>query len=156
MYQQPYQQQQQGQTLHQPILTDEDLAYTVLADLKRVVSEYTTAATESSCQQVRALFTNLLNSTLQMQGQLFKVMEQNNMYSTSSPALRQEIDKQLKQNQQTAQKTDQFLQQLSLGGGGYRIQQQYQPVQYQQPQNTQYQQHAGQSQQQHNPNPYYM
>ncbi|REE57593.1 spore coat protein CotF [Paenibacillus taihuensis] len=163
MYQQSYQPHQQGQAQHQPILTDEDLAYTVLADLKRVVNEYATAATESSCQQVRSLFTNLLNSTLQMQGQLFKTMEQNNMYSTSSPALRQEIDKQLKQNQQTAQKTDQFLQQLSLGG---RMQQPYQQAQapYMNQQqnnpyspNSQYQQQSGQSgQHHHGPNPYYM
>ncbi|WP_308635626.1 spore coat protein [Paenibacillus silvisoli] len=118
MYQQQNQQQQQG---HQPILSDEDLAYSVLADLKRVVREYATAATEANCQMIRQLFTNLMNSTLQLQGNLYNLMQQQNMYDTSSPALRQEVDKQLKQNQQTAQKTEQFLQQLHLGNSsGYR------------------------------------
>ncbi|SDW41962.1 spore coat protein [Paenibacillus sp. CF384] len=138
--------QQQGQA--QPILSDEDLAYTVLADLKRVVREYATAATESSCQEIRQLFTNLMNSTLQMQGHLYKIMEQNNMYSASSGALRQEIDKQLKQNQQTSQKTQQFLQQLNLGYGGYRnapVYGQYHPTQP-----------ANQSPGPGNSNPYYM
>ncbi|MBM7566778.1 spore coat protein [Paenibacillus sacheonensis] len=125
--------QQQGHA--KPMLSDEDLAYTVLADLKRVASEYTTAVTESSCQQVRQLFTNLLNSTLQLQGQLYKAMEQNNMYSAASPALRQEIQKQLQSNQQTEQKTEQFLQQFGFGQPAFRspqYQYQQQPMQYQQ------------------------
>ncbi|RAP77357.1 spore coat protein [Paenibacillus montanisoli] len=134
------QQYQQGQA--RPILSDEDLAYTVLADLKRVVREYATAATEANCQQIRQLFTNLMNSTLQMQGNLYNLMLQHNMYDTSSPALRQEVDKQLKMNQQTAQKTQQFLQQQHLGG--------YASHQYQAPQQ--------QLHQQQNPgvNPYFM
>ncbi|QHW33353.1 spore coat protein [Paenibacillus rhizovicinus] len=138
-------QQQQGQAHSHPMLSDEDLAYTVLADLKRVVSEYATAATEASCQQVRQLFTNLLNSTLQMQGQLYKVMEQNNMYSTASPALRQDIDKSLQQNQQTEHKTEQFLQQIGFGQSAFRSSQ-YQYQQQQQMQAQQMQQHM---QQQH-------
>ncbi|MFC5648125.1 spore coat protein [Paenibacillus solisilvae] len=131
--------QQQGQAQHhQSLLPDEDLAYTVLSDLKRVVREYATAATESSCPQIRQLFTNLLNSTLQLQGQLFKAMESQNMYSTASPALRQEVDKQIKQNQQMEQKTAQLLQQIGAG------QQQFQPFM----QNQQHQQMAGQQQNQ--------
>ncbi|MBO7744695.1 spore coat protein [Paenibacillus sp. MWE-103] len=125
--------QQQGQA--HPMLSDEDLAYTVLADLKRVCGEYATATTESNCPQVRQLFTNLLNSTLQMQGHLYQIMEQNNMYSVASPALRQEVDKQLKQNQQTAQQTQQFLQQHGYGQNGMGFQQHMH-----QPQNMQQQQ----------------
>lgn len=116
---------QQGQT----ILTEEDLASTVLADLKRVVREYATAATESTCPDIRQLFTKLLDNTLKAQGQLFQVMQQNQMYNTASPALRQEMDKQAQQYKQTAQKTKQLLQQ-KLGGMGQGSM--YTPMQQQQ------------------------
>ncbi|SFE47165.1 Coat F domain-containing protein [Paenibacillus catalpae] len=114
-------------------LPDEDLAYTVLSDLKRVVREYATAATESTCPEVRQMFTHLLNSTLKLQGNLFQAMQSQNMYSTASSALRQEIDKQTKEYQQTQQKTQQYLQQR-LGGnqpsfpqyGQFQQQQQHQ------------------------------
>ncbi|MBB6633714.1 spore coat protein [Cohnella thailandensis] len=96
---------------NQQFMPDEDLAYTVLADLKRVTREYGTAATESVCPSVRQQFTQLLNTTLAMQGELYTAMSQQNMYSAASPALRQEIDKQMKEYQQTQQKTNQFLQQ---------------------------------------------
>ncbi|NIK66828.1 MULTISPECIES: spore coat protein [unclassified Paenibacillus] len=116
-------------------LPDEDLAYTVLSDLKRVVREYSTAATESSCPEVRQMFTQLMNSTLKLQGNLFQTMQSANMYNTASPALRQEIDKQVKEYQQTQQKTTQYLQQR-LGGAqpsfqqfGQFQQQQHQPHQ---------------------------
>lgn len=108
-----YNQQQQH-----AILQDEDQAYSILADLKRVTREYATAATESSCDQVRQMFTSLLNSTLHLQGELYKMMKQNNMYSAASPCLRQEIDKQLQQNKQTLDKTQQFVQGLVGQGGG--------------------------------------
>ncbi|QAY66626.1 spore coat protein [Paenibacillus protaetiae] len=100
----------------QPNMPEKDMAYAVLSDLKRVVREYATAATEASCQQVRSMFTNLLNSTLKMQGDLYQAMQQQNMYSTSSPALRQELDKQYKQYQQDLQQTNQFLQQATTAG----------------------------------------
>lgn len=77
------------------ILTEEDLANTLLADLKRVVREYATAATESNCPTTREMFTNLLNSTLTMQGQLYTAMQQNNMYEAPAVAPKKEIDKQL-------------------------------------------------------------
>ncbi|RUS45507.1 spore coat protein [Cohnella sp. AR92] len=96
---------------NQQFMPDEDLAYTVLSDLKRVTREYATAATESVCPTVRQHFTQLLNTTLIMQGELYNAMSQQNMYNTASPALRQEIDKQLKEYQQTQQKTNQFVQQ---------------------------------------------
>lgn len=125
------------QNMQQQALPDEDLAYTVLSDLKRVVREYATAATEASCPEIRAMFTQLLNSTLKLQGDLFQTMKSLNMYNTSSPALRQDLDKQTKGYQQTQQKTSQFLQQR-LGGSPLG--------------NMQY----GQYQHQHQPNqPYY-
>ncbi|MCR2802471.1 spore coat protein [Paenibacillus soyae] len=114
MQQQQQQQQQQAQQ-SQSILNEEDLVSTVLADLKRVVREYATAATESTCPDIRQLFTKLLHNTLSAQGQLFQAMQQSNMYNAASPALRQELDKQMQQYQQTAQKTRQLLQQ-KLGG----------------------------------------
>ncbi|OUS78175.1 spore coat protein [Paenibacillus sp. MY03] len=97
------------------LLSEEDLASIVLSDLKRVVREYATAATESTCPDMRQLFTKLLNNTLNAQGQLFTAMQQANMYNTASPALRQELDKQAQQYKQTQQQTKQFLQQ-NLGG----------------------------------------
>lgn len=100
-----YQQQQQS------ILSEEDLASTILCDLKRVVREYATATTESTCPDIRQLFTKLTDSTMKMQGQMFEAMKQANMYNASSPALRQELDKQAQQYQQTKQKTTQFVQQ---------------------------------------------
>jgi len=102
---------------NKPTLSDEDCASAILSDLKRVTREYATAATESVCPQTRTMFTQLLNSTLTMQGELFNIMEQNNMYNASSPALKQELDKQLQQYQQTQQQTNQFVQQAQAGQG---------------------------------------
>lgn len=101
-----------------PALPDEDMAYTILADLKRVTREYATAATESACPVVRQMFTQLLDDTLKVQGELFNAMQQNNMYSLPSQALKPEIDKQLKQGQQTQQKTAQFVQQTQSAQAG--------------------------------------
>ncbi|GAB6988364.1 spore coat protein [Paenibacillus pini] len=102
-------------------MQDEDLLYTILADLKRTVREYTTATTESSCPSIRQLFTQLTNETLTMQGELFNLMKQLNMYSTSSSALRQDIDKQIQDAKNTMQKTNQFVSQKlsSIGNGSY-------------------------------------
>lgn len=126
----------------QQFMPDEDLAYTVLADLKRVTREYATAATESSCQAVRQQFTQLLNTSLAMQGELYTAMSQQKMYNASSPVLRQEIDKNMKQYQQTQQKTNQFVQQRktagsqpspqAFGGWAYQPAPQWQPQQHQQ------------------------
>ncbi|WP_229263611.1 spore coat protein [Cohnella cholangitidis] len=96
---------------NKPALTDEDVASGILSDLKRVTREFATAATESVCPEIRQMFTQMLNNTLTMQGELYTAMSQNNMYNASSPALKQELDKQLKQYQQTQQKTSQFVQQ---------------------------------------------
>jgi len=116
----------------QSIVPEEDLANTVLADLKRVVREYATAATESTCPDIRELFTKLTDSTLTLQGKLFTVLKQNNMYNTSSSALRQDIDKQLKAYMQTKQKTAQFLQStLHNQGGGTMYSPSVQPAAYQ-------------------------
>jgi spore coat protein CotF len=95
----------------QPDLSEEDKASAILMDLKRVTREYATAATESVCPEIRQMFTQLLNNTLTMQGELYNAMQQNNMYNASSPALKQELDKQFMQYQQTQQKTTQFVQQ---------------------------------------------
>lgn len=96
------------------LLTEEDLAGTVLGDLKRVVREYATAATESTCPVVRQMFTDLLNKTLTMQGQLFTAMEQSNMYNTSSQAIQSEVTKQLNAYKSTQQQTQSWLQQANV------------------------------------------
>jgi similar to spore coat protein len=95
-------------------LPEEDISNTILADLKRVTREYATAATESVCPQIRTMFTNLLNDTLTMQGELYTVLKQANLYNASSPVLQQEIDKQLAQYKQTQQKTAQFAEQSGV------------------------------------------
>jgi hypothetical protein len=57
-------------------MADEDLLNTVLADLKRTVREYTTAATESNCPTVRRVFNDLTMDTLRLQGDLYNQMSQ--------------------------------------------------------------------------------
>lgn len=96
---------------HQPILADEDLLYTILADLKRTCREYTTATTESSCPSVRQHFQMLAQSSLELQGQLYNFMSQNGMYSTSTPALESAITKEINQSGQTFTQTNQLIQQ---------------------------------------------
>ncbi|WP_151735313.1 spore coat protein ['Paenibacillus yunnanensis' Narsing Rao et al. 2020] len=100
-------------------MADEDLLNTVLADLKRTVREYTTAATESNCPSVRRTFTDLTMDTLRLQGELYNQMSQLNMYTAPGKALRQDIDKQLQTAQQTQTKCQQFVQQKTGGAGAY-------------------------------------
>ncbi|KAF9128091.1 hypothetical protein BGX30_014478 [Mortierella sp. GBA39] len=97
-------------------MQDEDLLYTILADLKRTVREYTTATTESSCPTVRQLFTQLTNDTLRMQGELYNLMKQLNMYSTSSKALRQDVDKSIQDARNLQQKNLKKARGTSAGG----------------------------------------
>ncbi|WP_410512161.1 spore coat protein [Paenibacillus sp. BR2-3] len=96
-------------------MPDEDLLNTILADLKRTVREYTTAATESNCPSVRQTFNELTMNTLRLQGDLYQQMRQLNMYSAPSSALRFDIDKQLQSAMQTQQKSQQFVQQKTSG-----------------------------------------
>ncbi|WP_339321925.1 spore coat protein [Paenibacillus sp. FSL W8-0194] len=117
------------QSGYSAFMQDEDLLYTILADLKRTVREYTTATTESSCPAVRNLFTQLTNDTLRMQGELYNLMKQLNMYSTSSKALRQDLDKQVQSARNTQQKTRQFVQQKTSNMGQYAQAAQIQPPQ---------------------------
>lgn len=107
-------------------MQEKDLLSSILADLKRTSREYTTGVTEAACPVVRQMFTELTHSTLTLQGQLFTIMEQNNMYSVASPALRQEINKLLNDNQQLQMKCNQFVQQkLGQAGAGYGHYQQH-------------------------------
>lgn len=85
------------------LLPEEDLLNVILADLKRTVREYTTATTESACPSVRQMFTQLTDSTLQLQGQLFQLLSSQNMYTAPSKATRTEVDKKLQEAQQTQQ-----------------------------------------------------
>ncbi|AIQ40231.1 spore coat protein [Paenibacillus sp. FSL R7-0297] len=102
-----------------PFMADEDLLNTVLADLKRTVREYTTAATESNCQTVRRVFNDLTMDTLRLQGELYMQMSQLNMYTPPGKALRQDIDKQIQSAQQTQQKCQQFVREKTGGAGAY-------------------------------------
>lgn len=94
-----------------PILSDEDLLYTILADLKRTCREYTTATTESNCPTVRQHFLSLAQNSLVLQGQLYNYMSQHGMYSTSSPTLAADIIKQITEYGQTQTQTNQLVQQ---------------------------------------------
>ncbi|MDQ0087175.1 spore coat protein CotF [Paenibacillus anaericanus] len=100
-----------SQLQNMDILPLEDLLNTILCDLKRSVREYTTATTESNCPSIRQLFTEVTNSTLKLQGDLYQLMSQNNMYTAPTPAPRTEVSKQLQSAQQTIQKAQQFVQQ---------------------------------------------
>ncbi|WP_042202029.1 spore coat protein [Paenibacillus camerounensis] len=100
-------------------MADEDLLNTVLADLKRTVREYTTAATESNCQTVRRVFNDLTMDTLRLQGELYTRMSQMNMYTPPGKALRQDVDKQIQTAHQTQAKCQQFVQQKTGGAGAF-------------------------------------
>ncbi|MDY8023181.1 spore coat protein [Paenibacillus polymyxa] len=119
-------------------MPEEDLLYTILADMKRTVREYTTATTESNCPSVRQMFTDLTNDTLRLQGDLYHLMSQNNMYATPTKALRIDLDKQIQEARKTQHECQQFIQQKSSSAGVYG-----QPM-HQQGQPT------------HQNNPYYM
>ncbi|WP_379968129.1 spore coat protein [Ectobacillus sp. sgz5001026] len=95
----------------QSILKDEDLLYTILADLKRTSNEYATAVTEANCTEVRQQFQGLLQDTLNLQGQLYTFMSQQGMYSASSPAIASEITKQIQSSSQTQTETNQLIHQ---------------------------------------------
>lgn len=95
-------------------MPEADLAYTILADLKRTVREYSTATTESNCPTVRQMFTDLTNNTLKLQGELYNVMQQNNMYPAPGKALKTDIDKQIQTANQTKQECEQFVQQKNI------------------------------------------
>lgn len=93
------------------IMEDKDLVYTILADVKRVCSEYTTAVTESNCQAVRQMFTNLLQDSLQIQAELYYFMYQMGWYNTSSSAPRSDLEKQVQQYRQFERETKQWMMQ---------------------------------------------
>lgn len=91
------------------VLTEQDVAYTLLCDLKRVVREYATAATESSCPDVRAMFTQLLNKALTTQGNLFNAMKSAQLYDQPLLASQTDIKQQVDAYKQTEQKLTAFL-----------------------------------------------
>ncbi|MFC7681145.1 spore coat protein [Paenibacillus sp. GCM10028914] len=93
-------------------LPEEDLLNTILNELKRSVKEYTTATTESACQSVRTMFSNLTADTLKMQGDMYQLIEQQKQYPAPVPhAMKSEVDKQLQEVQKTSQQTRQLIQQ---------------------------------------------
>lgn len=102
-----------------PVIPEKDLVYSILANEKRVSTEYTMATMESNCPIVRQMFTELLNNTLQIQGELYQFMSDQGWYNASSPALQQEVQKQITQYTKFQQELQQFLQQhqnMSISG----------------------------------------
>lgn len=119
-FQQPQQQfqqqaQQQAQQLAQQqaqdLLPEKDWGITVLTELKRVCGEYAIAVTESNDPSVRQVFTDLLNSSLKLQGQLYQQLKANNWYKAGAEAQGQEIAKQIQSFQQSGQQAFQFAKQ---------------------------------------------
>ncbi|WP_106766607.1 spore coat protein [Paenibacillus faecalis] len=97
-------------------LPEEDTLHTILNELKRTVSEYTTATTEAACPTVRSMFSNLTSEMLTMQGEMYQLIEQQKQYAASVPhALKSDIDSQLQQMQNTIQQTRQFTGQKTSG-----------------------------------------
>lgn len=90
-------------------LTEQDITNTLLCDLKRVVREYATAATESTCPNIRAMHTQLLNTALQSQGDLFNAMKQAQLYDQPLLASQADIKQQVDAYKQTEQQLNAFL-----------------------------------------------
>ncbi|WP_235439947.1 spore coat protein [Paenibacillus sp. DMB20] len=86
-------------------LPEEDMLNTILNELKRTVREYTTATTESSCPDVRSMFTTLTSETLKMQGEMYQLIEQNKQYPSAVPhAMKSDVQKQLQEIQKKQSK----------------------------------------------------
>ncbi len=97
-------------------LTDQDLLNTVLAEMRRISREYTTAILEASNPSIRENFYSLLDRTLQDQELVYTMMENMNMYGPRSTASQKEIQKEEQQHRQRANELQFFLQQ-NLGQG---------------------------------------
>ncbi|MEF2966918.1 spore coat protein [Paenibacillus sp. M1] len=95
------------------MIPQDELFKIILADLRRIVREYATATTESSCPAIRRTFAELTDSTLRMQGDLYMLLEQNRIYSAPAGASRQELNKHLQEAEKTHQKVHQIMQQHS-------------------------------------------
>ncbi|PQP82536.1 spore coat protein [Paenibacillus sp. PCH8] len=100
-------------------MQEQDLLKSILADLRRTSREYTTATTEAACPTIRRMFSELTNDTLRLQGELFNLMQQNNMYAVSTKALRQDVDKQIQSAHQVQQKCQQFIQEKNTQNSPY-------------------------------------
>ncbi|TBL73070.1 spore coat protein [Paenibacillus thalictri] len=101
--------QQFGQ---QSQLQDQDHANFVLAELKRVAREYTTATLEASTPVVHQTFHSLLQKTLQDQSHIYGMISQASSYGEVKTASQQEVQQEL---QKQVQKTEQ-LQMLVQNG----------------------------------------
>ncbi|WP_240418607.1 spore coat protein [Paenibacillus periandrae] len=101
------------------VLPEREMLLTILCELKRTSREYTTAVMESNCSAIRQTLTSLLSSTLESQAKVYGYMKQHNMYKASSPVLRQEIDKKIREHQQSQQEQSQFVQSRLQGRQPY-------------------------------------
>lgn len=97
--------------LQNDMLPQDDLLKIVLADLRRTSREYTTATTESSCPAIRSLFSELTDSTLKLQGELYKLMEEQQIYTKPAGASRKEVDKNLQEAEKACKQAKQFASQ---------------------------------------------
>lgn len=95
--------------LQNDMLPQDDLLKIMLADLRRTSREYTTATTEASCPAIRSLFSELTDSTLKLQGELYKLMEQQQIYTKPAGASRKEVDQNLQEAEQACMKAKQLV-----------------------------------------------
>lgn len=105
-----YGRQQTMQHMHLG-LNDQDMANTVLNELKRIASEYATACTEAAAPHIRRTFEQLLHQTLADQGQLFHMMSRLNMYGQPVQAQHSDIQREIEQCRQTDEQLQQLVQQ---------------------------------------------
>lgn len=107
-----------GTGMQASIMEEQDLVKTILADEKRVIKEYASAATEAECQMVRDAFTQIFNDTLQIQGEVFQLMSQQGWYGTPDPASASQLQQQVQKHKQTEQQTMQWMQQQGIASQG--------------------------------------
>ncbi|AWB43951.1 spore coat protein [Paenibacillus sp. CAA11] len=93
------------------LLPEKDLLNTILADLRRTVREYSTAVTESACPAVRQMFTELTDSSLRLQGDLYQLMASHQMYNAPVKAPRDEVSKRAQSARKTQEDAYRFVQQ---------------------------------------------
>jgi hypothetical protein len=94
--------------------SDRTLAEQVLNELKRVSAEYVAAATEASASDLRALFRELANQTLDAHERLYTAMRAHGLLDAAFAAPQQEVQKQAQKSSEAYRATSQLLSGLSV------------------------------------------
>jgi hypothetical protein len=94
--------------------SDSALAEQVLNELKRISAEYVTAATEASASDLRALFRELANQTLDAHERLYTAMRSHGLIEAAFAAPQQEVLKQAQKSSEAHRATSQLLSGFSV------------------------------------------